>query len=95
MKPALIPTVAAAALTLGQIVSAQTPTSSCADQPVFDQCKANQDTYLKTCSQQDYACLCRWQTVKVSCWNSCPNDPERSTQESLAIVYCSQPGANV
>ncbi|KAI7881829.1 hypothetical protein K492DRAFT_176810 [Lichtheimia hyalospora FSU 10163] len=80
--------------TLNQLACAQA-TSSCPAQNVFDQCKQNEDNYLKTCTQSDYACLCKWQTQKVSCWDTCPNDNQKGIEESLMITYCSQPGANV
>ncbi|KAI9322242.1 hypothetical protein BX666DRAFT_1893012 [Dichotomocladium elegans] len=72
-----------------------TTTASCAAQTVFDQCKQNEDNYLHTCKQEDYACLCRWQTAKVSCWDTCPEDTEKEAQKSLMTSYCSHPGANV
>ncbi|CDS07432.1 hypothetical protein LRAMOSA01381 [Lichtheimia ramosa] len=83
------------ASTLNQLTSAQTTTSSCPAQNVFEQCKQNEDNYLKTCTQNDYACLCKWQTQKVSCWDTCPNDNQKGIEESLMTTYCSQPGANV
>ncbi|KAG2220971.1 hypothetical protein INT45_006504 [Circinella minor] len=43
----------------------------------------------------DYACLCKWQTAKVSCWDTCPDDVQRGTEAALMTTYCSQPGANV
>ncbi|KAI9272996.1 hypothetical protein BDA99DRAFT_281032 [Phascolomyces articulosus] len=81
-----------AMVTFTQVTEAQ---STCPAQTVFDQCKQNEDNYLNTCKQLDYACLCKWQTAKVSCWDTCPDDIERSTQAALMTTYCSQPGANV
>ncbi|KAI8141013.1 hypothetical protein BJV82DRAFT_620477 [Fennellomyces sp. T-0311] len=89
-----VSTAAVALVALSQSASAQTA-GTCPDQTVFDQCKRNEDNYIATCAQGDYACLCKWQTEKVSCWNNCPNDTGRGTEEALRITYCSQPGANV
>ncbi|ORY93477.1 hypothetical protein BCR43DRAFT_527023 [Syncephalastrum racemosum] len=77
------------------ITAAQTTVATCADQTVFDQCKKNEQNYLDTCTNNDFACLCKWQTAMVSCWNSCPDDQEKGTQQALQTTYCSQPGANV
>ncbi|CDS12801.1 hypothetical protein LRAMOSA04985 [Lichtheimia ramosa] len=91
--------------------------ANCPAQTVFNQCKQNEDNYLRTCKQDgkgmsfdvythgtddessnpntEYACLCKWQKAKVSCWDTCPEDSEKETQKTLMMTYCSQPGANV
>ncbi|KAI8073809.1 hypothetical protein BC940DRAFT_289234 [Gongronella butleri] len=66
----------------------------CGDQVVFDQCLRNQDNYVKRCIPKDYACLCRWQQSKVSCYDNCPQDVNKETDVGIATHYCSQPGAN-
>ncbi|KAI7847750.1 hypothetical protein BDC45DRAFT_525237 [Circinella umbellata] len=86
-------TFVVAMVALTQTIEAQQ--SSCLAQTVFDLCKANEDNYLSTCKQTDYACLCKWQTAKVSCWDTCPDDVQRGTEAALMTTYCSQPGANV
>ncbi|KAI8342404.1 hypothetical protein BC941DRAFT_412643 [Chlamydoabsidia padenii] len=75
-----------------QSVAAQ---AVCSDQAVFDLCKKNQDQYLATCGPTDYRCLCQWNKAKLSCYNSCPNDVEKGTQENIVAADCSVPGANV
>ncbi|CDH60085.1 predicted protein [Lichtheimia corymbifera JMRC:FSU:9682] len=97
-----------------QIVHAQNV--NCPAQTVFNQCKQNEDNYLRTCKQDgkgiivnvgaydtndassskftEYACLCKWQKAKVSCWDTCPEDSEKEAQKTLMMTYCSQPGAN-
>ncbi|KAL0095845.1 hypothetical protein J3Q64DRAFT_1708927 [Phycomyces blakesleeanus] len=90
---ATLTTTIVAALALGQTVSAQNVTE-CAVAGIFNQCLQNEDTYIKTCIVTDYACLCRWHTVKLSCWNNCPNEPGRATQQSLTTSHCAMPGAN-
>ncbi|KAI7861393.1 hypothetical protein BDF14DRAFT_1881840 [Spinellus fusiger] len=86
-------TVVVAALTFRQYVLAQNVTE-CAVAGIFNQCLQNEDTYIKTCITTDYACLCRWHTVKLSCWNNCPNDVGRATQQSITTSACAMPGAN-
>ncbi|KAI7884941.1 hypothetical protein K492DRAFT_191469 [Lichtheimia hyalospora FSU 10163] len=78
---------------VNQITYAQN--SNCPAQTVFNQCKQNEDNYLRTCKQDEYDCLCKWQKAKVSCWDTCPEDSEKESQKKLMMTYCSQPGANV
>ncbi|ORX43016.1 hypothetical protein DM01DRAFT_1378903 [Hesseltinella vesiculosa] len=68
---------------------------TCSDQVVFDQCLRNQDNYVKRCVSDDYACLCRWQQSKVSCYDNCPLDVGKELEVGKATHYCSQPGANI
>ncbi|KAI7861644.1 hypothetical protein BDF14DRAFT_1746719 [Spinellus fusiger] len=63
--------------------------AGCAASVIFNQCLQNQDIYIKTCSGQDYACLCKWHTTKLSCWDNCANDVTRGSQEGLKITFCS------
>ncbi|KAI8988341.1 hypothetical protein BDF20DRAFT_855204 [Mycotypha africana] len=78
-------------------VPAATPssTSSCPVQSTFELCLKNEDNYIKTCQEQDYACLCRWHKEKLTCWNNCPHDLGLPNQQALVNDYCSRPGANV
>ncbi|CAO3625381.1 unnamed protein product [Cunninghamella echinulata] len=75
-----------------QSVLAQT---ACSDQAVFDLCKQNQEQYIATCGPTSYQCLCQWNKAKLSCYNSCPNDPTKGTQENVVASYCNIPGANI
>ncbi|KAI9030100.1 hypothetical protein CLU79DRAFT_423545 [Phycomyces nitens] len=63
--------------------------AGCAASVIFNQCLRNQDIYIKTCSGQDYACLCKWHTTKLSCWDNCMNDVSRGSQEGLKTTFCS------
>ncbi|KAI7892325.1 uncharacterized protein EV154DRAFT_505568, partial [Mucor mucedo] len=72
---------------LSQSVSAQSP--SCAAQEVLNTCLSNEDTYLKTCIDQDYACLCKWHTAKLSCFDNCPQDLGRGSSQGLKDTFCS------
>ncbi|KAI9484176.1 MAG: hypothetical protein EXX96DRAFT_607068 [Benjaminiella poitrasii] len=69
--------------------------STCAVQSTFELCLQNEDNYIKTCQDQDFACLCRWHKEKLTCWNNCPNAVGYSAQQTLVQNYCSMPGANV
>ncbi|KAI8083309.1 uncharacterized protein B0P05DRAFT_536870 [Gilbertella persicaria] len=89
-----VSTTAAAATTTSDVPTA-TSTSSCALQSTLDLCLQNEDNYIKTCQAQDFACLCRWNKEKLSCYSSCPNDLGAGAQKALVENYCSMPGANV
>ncbi|KAI9499515.1 hypothetical protein BDB00DRAFT_783016 [Zychaea mexicana] len=74
--------------------AAQQAPAGCTAANVFTQCLQNEQDYLKTCKDQDFACLCKWNTAKLSCWDNCPNDPARATQAGLVSNYCAIAGAN-
>ncbi|CAO3595250.1 unnamed protein product [Absidia cylindrospora] len=67
----------------------------CSDQTVFELCLKNQDNYIKACRPEEYACLCRWHSSKLSCYDNCPQDTGRIEQSKVVKDACSQPGANV
>ncbi|ORZ02422.1 hypothetical protein BCR43DRAFT_509600 [Syncephalastrum racemosum] len=82
-----------AALAQEQQPQASTPSaSSCSVPKVFAQCLTNQDNYIRGCTGQDYTCLCKWNTVKLSCWDSCPNEPGRQAQNGIKETYCTISG---
>ncbi|KAI8968475.1 hypothetical protein BDF20DRAFT_916990 [Mycotypha africana] len=81
-------TVLVLAAFLVQWVSAQS-TTACAAQNVLDTCLSNEDNYLKTCINADYACLCKWHTAKLSCYDNCPSSLGRPAQQGLKDTYCS------
>ena len=70
-----------------QLVSAQVP--ACAAQEVLNTCISNEDTYLKTCVDQDYACLCKWHKAKLSCYDNCPNDLGMAMVKGQKDTFCS------
>ncbi|KAI7903489.1 uncharacterized protein BX663DRAFT_506644 [Cokeromyces recurvatus] len=83
-------------LTTSTIAAAAVPTGNvCAVQSTFELCLQNEDNYIKTCQDQDFACLCRWNKEKLTCWNNCPNADGYGAQQALVQNYCSMPGANV
>ncbi|KAI7906543.1 uncharacterized protein BX663DRAFT_548711 [Cokeromyces recurvatus] len=70
-----------------QMVAAQT--AACAAQNVLDTCLSNEDNYLKTCIDRDYACLCKWHTAKLTCFDNCPQNLGRASQQGLKDTFCS------
>ncbi|KAI8642811.1 hypothetical protein BD408DRAFT_443187 [Parasitella parasitica] len=91
---AAVPPVAAAT-TVSVPIAVPTTVSACAVQSTFELCLQNEDNYIKTCQEQDFACLCRWNKEKLTCWNNCPNDEGFARQEGVVSNFCSMPGANV
>ncbi|KAI8148946.1 hypothetical protein BJV82DRAFT_708803 [Fennellomyces sp. T-0311] len=75
------------------LVAAQAP-AGCTAATVFNQCLTDQDIYLKTCKDQEFSCLCKWNQAKLSCWDNCPSDPSRATQQGLVQNYCAIASAN-
>ncbi|KAI8332205.1 hypothetical protein BC941DRAFT_516975 [Chlamydoabsidia padenii] len=73
----------------------QGPPILCSDQTVFELCLKNQENYIKACRVDEYACLCRWHSSKLSCYDNCPQDAGRLEQSRVVKDACSQPGANV
>ncbi|KAG2232022.1 hypothetical protein INT48_000577 [Thamnidium elegans] len=75
------------AFVFSQLVFAQSP--ACTAQEVLTTCLSMEDTYLKTCTAQDYACLCKWHTEKLSCFDSCPQDVGRPFVQGSKDTFCS------
>ncbi|KAI8353635.1 hypothetical protein EDC96DRAFT_517113 [Choanephora cucurbitarum] len=92
---AFVATANAQSVSSSSAPAVATSTSSCALQATLDLCLQNEDNYIKTCGQQDFACLCRWSKEKLSCYSSCPNDVGVGSQKAIVDSYCSVPGANV
>ncbi|KAI8097496.1 uncharacterized protein BX664DRAFT_326542 [Halteromyces radiatus] len=93
-------TPSASPSTTGSPVTEQPTTSPqgpvlCSDQTVFELCLKNQDNYIKGCRSEEYACLCRWHSSKLSCYDNCPQDAGKLEQSRTVKDVCSQPGANV
>ncbi|GAA5803812.1 hypothetical protein EDC94DRAFT_691943 [Helicostylum pulchrum] len=77
----------ASVFVLSQLVSGQSP--ACTAQEVLTTCLSTEDIYLKTCTDQDYACLCKWHTAKLSCFDSCPQDVGRPFVQGSKDTFCS------
>ncbi|KAI9480928.1 MAG: hypothetical protein EXX96DRAFT_564739 [Benjaminiella poitrasii] len=74
-------------IAFSQLIAAQTV--GCAAQNVLDTCLSNEDNYLKTCIDRDYSCLCKWHTAKLSCYDNCPQNLGRASQQGLKDTFCS------
>ncbi|KAF3907216.1 hypothetical protein ABW20_dc0101219 [Dactylellina cionopaga] len=43
---------------------------------------------MDTCKTLDYACMCQTQADVLQCYDQCPNDVNRSTEQSKLTAYC-------
>ncbi|KAF1814408.1 hypothetical protein P152DRAFT_480600 [Eremomyces bilateralis CBS 781.70] len=62
--------------------------SSCAAQNIVEACKSTTGLQVSACTVQDWRCLCDAYTVVLTCYDSCPGDPNRSGAESQKVSYC-------
>ncbi|KAK6535165.1 hypothetical protein TWF694_001638 [Orbilia ellipsospora] len=64
------------------------PGTGCPAQNVLVACLASQNSRLAACAQLDYACMCQVQADVLQCYNQCPNDVNRSTEQSKLTAWC-------
>ncbi|KAF3936447.1 hypothetical protein ABW19_dt0206106 [Dactylella cylindrospora] len=60
----------------------------CAAQNVLLACLGTQEGRIALCKTLDYACMCQVQADVLQCYDQCPNDILRSTEESKLTAYC-------
>ncbi|OCL12386.1 hypothetical protein AOQ84DRAFT_156349 [Glonium stellatum] len=65
-----------------------TSTSTCLAQNIVDACVASIQPQISACSGTDWICLCQQYQNLLTCYNNCPNDPEKSTVQSQVTSYC-------
>ncbi|KAK6499236.1 hypothetical protein TWF506_003863 [Arthrobotrys conoides] len=88
MRFATILSVAAfAGAALAQNQSGQ-PGAGCAGQNVLIACLGSQAGRIAQCKTLDYACMCQIQADVLQCYDQCPNDINRSTEQSKLTAYC-------
>ncbi|KAJ1882197.1 hypothetical protein H4R99_001512 [Coemansia sp. RSA 1722] len=60
----------------------------CAAQNILTNCLSIQGIQFTACSYSDWACKCQAQKALVQCYNNCPGDDARASQEGQVTVYC-------
>ncbi|KAJ2695980.1 hypothetical protein FB645_006323 [Coemansia sp. IMI 203386] len=60
----------------------------CAAQNILTSCLSIQGIQFTACSYSDWACKCQAQKALVQCYNNCPGDDARASQEGQVTVYC-------
>ncbi|KAK6351747.1 hypothetical protein TWF718_004893 [Orbilia javanica] len=83
----ILSVAAFAGAALAQNTSGQ-PGSGCPAQNVLTTCLSTQSSRMALCKVLDYACMCQVQGDVLQCYNQCPNDINRSTEESKLTAYC-------
>ncbi|KAM3072397.1 hypothetical protein ACMFMG_009200 [Clarireedia jacksonii] len=86
LLPATLLLSLAAAQTTSAVVAPGT--SVCPGQNVLDACLLSTRAIANACQNNDYNCLCpRWNDV-LTCFASCPNDPQYAGVLSNKQTYC-------
>ncbi|KAL1985091.1 hypothetical protein VTN96DRAFT_8220 [Rasamsonia emersonii] len=74
--------------------SSSSSSSSCQAQNILDACLASTTPQLKACAANDWNCLCEQSNNVLTCYNNCPNDPNRFGAEQSKTSYCNAAKAN-
>ncbi|KAK6336006.1 hypothetical protein TWF730_003380 [Orbilia blumenaviensis] len=64
------------------------PGAGCAAQNVLTACLSTQGSRISQCKTLDYGCMCTVQADVLQCYDQCPNDVNRSTEQSKLTAYC-------
>lgn len=83
----ILSVAAFAGAALAQNQSGQ-PGAGCAGQNVLVACLSTQGSRIAQCKTLDYACMCQVQADVLQCYDQCPNDINRSTEQSKLTAYC-------
>ncbi|KAK6339057.1 hypothetical protein TWF696_009850 [Orbilia brochopaga] len=62
--------------------------SSCAAQNVLVACLGTQQSRMSSCSALDYGCQCQMQSDVLGCYNQCPSDPGRASEDAKLTALC-------
>ncbi|KAF3905857.1 hypothetical protein AA313_de0207993 [Arthrobotrys entomopaga] len=88
---AILSVAALAGVSFAQTTASTTsggPGTGCPGQNVLVACLATQNSRLATCAALDYACMCQMQADVLQCYDQCPNDINRSTEQSKLTAWC-------
>ncbi|KAF3924197.1 hypothetical protein ABW21_db0201551 [Orbilia brochopaga] len=72
-----------------------TGTSSCPAQNILVTCLGTQADRMKTCAPLDYGCQCQIQGDVLGCYNQCPSDANRSSEDAKLTAYCVAASATI
>ncbi|KAK6510014.1 hypothetical protein TWF481_004727 [Arthrobotrys musiformis] len=71
------------------------PGDGCAAGNVLTACLSTQGARIAQCKTLDYGCMCEVQSYVLQCYDQCPNDVNRSTEQSKLTAYCVAASATV
>ncbi|KAL1917375.1 uncharacterized protein VTP21DRAFT_5031 [Calcarisporiella thermophila] len=83
MKPLML---ALTALYAASLVSCQ---AACPAKVNFDSCITRARQIFESCGLQDFPCRCQRQKELAQCYNLCPNDPGKGSEEGQVTIWCS------
>ncbi|KAK3394891.1 hypothetical protein B0H63DRAFT_61530 [Podospora didyma] len=63
-------------------------TSACAADYIVDTCLLNEKAKFDACPGGDYDCQCAAYQNIVTCYNNCPNDPEKFSADGQRQIFC-------
>ncbi|KAK6517293.1 hypothetical protein TWF281_003952 [Arthrobotrys megalospora] len=91
----ILSVAAFAGAALAQQNTSGQPGSGCPAQNVLIACLSTQGSRIAQCKTLDYGCMCTVQADVLQCYDQCPNDPLRSTEQSKLTAYCVAASATV
>jgi len=78
------------AASVATVATAAQPTSSstCQAQNIVDACIADTQPQINACAGNDWICLCQQYQNLLTCYNNCPDLPERATVQNQVTSFC-------
>ncbi|ELQ40105.1 hypothetical protein M0657_005004 [Pyricularia oryzae] len=71
---------------LAATVAAQDP--SCGATYIVDACLTGEKAKFNACEDKDWGCKCASYEAIVTCFNNCPNDPRKTSEEGQKSIFC-------
>ncbi|KAL8418678.1 hypothetical protein RB594_002045 [Gaeumannomyces avenae] len=81
MKFFLLPLAFAASLAAAQ-------SSACGADYILEACLTTENANFAACSEGDWDCKCSSYNNIMTCFNNCPNDLRRETQQGQQKIFC-------
>ncbi|EJT80188.1 hypothetical protein GGTG_00191 [Gaeumannomyces tritici R3-111a-1] len=81
MKFFLLPLAFAASLAAAQ-------SSACGADYILEACLTTENAKFAACSEGDWDCKCSSYNNIMTCFNNCPNDLRRETQQGQQKIFC-------
>ncbi|KAI6379427.1 hypothetical protein MCOR25_002011 [Pyricularia grisea] len=71
---------------LAATVAAQDP--SCGATYIVDACLSGEKAKFNACGDNDWGCKCSSYEAIVTCFNNCPNDSRKTSEEGQKSIFC-------
>lgn len=63
-------------------------TTKCEAQAILDKCLKDLGNIVADCGATNYKCLCDGHKNMLTCYNNCPNDPQKDIEQSQVTAWC-------